>query len=151
MEADKTSNRKISRFDAVIPFLYRSILRRERKKKKKESAQSRNHLYYHHSARNSSNILFSLFSETRFFARRMSSKYCIPVNQSKLFFVTLAILPPLCFPSMSSNFEENGSFLRVDLIRGFPIESRTIGTSRSVAENATRKKERKKKRKEIAS
>lgn len=64
----------------------------------------------------------------------------------------LAILPPLCFPPMSSNFEENvGSFLRVDLIRGFPIESRTIGTSRSVAENATRKKERKKKRKEIAS
>lgn len=49
---------------------------------------------------------------------------------------------------MSSNFEENvGSFLRVDLIRGFPIESRTIGTSRSVAENATRKKERKKKKK----
>lgn len=39
MEADKTSNRKISRFDAVIPFLYRSILRRERKKKKK----ARNH------------------------------------------------------------------------------------------------------------
>lgn len=77
----------IEKYHVSTP-LYRSSIDLfcvEKGKKKEESAQSRNHLYYHHSARNSSNILFSLFSETRFFARRMSSKYCIPRLTSRNF------------------------------------------------------------------
>lgn len=130
----------IEKYHVSTPSYRSSIdlfcVEREREKKK----ITRNHLYYHNcSAQNFSNILFSLFIETRFLPSNNVDQVSHPSSRN-FSSLRLAILPPLCFPPTS----KKAPFVSP---RGFNTQ-----ISRNRHETiGERKKKRKRKRKEIAS